>query len=164
MKKFLYFLDHIEEYLLMIMMGAMAIVVIIQVIFRVIGSSLPWSEELSRYLAVWITFIGAALGVKRGAHVGVEALKVALPKGPRRILELFALICMVFLACVVVYYSIQIIHMQLRTGQKSPAMRIPMWRAYIGIPIGMCLVVIRCIQTAVNLFRGKDNEPETTVQ
>ena len=39
MKKFLYFLDHIEEYLLMIMMGAMAIVVIIQVIFRVIGSS-----------------------------------------------------------------------------------------------------------------------------
>ena len=71
---------------------------------------------------------------------------------------------MVFLACVVVYYSIQIIQMQLRTGQKSPAMRIPMWRAYIGIPIGMCLVVIRCIQTAVNLFRGKDNEPETTVQ
>ncbi len=52
MKKLLYFLDHIEEYLLMIMMAAMAIIVFIQVVFRVIGSSLPWSEEMSRYLAV----------------------------------------------------------------------------------------------------------------
>ena len=143
----------------MIMMAAMAIIVFIQVVFRVIGSSLPWSEEMSRYLAVWITFIGAALGVKRGAHVGVEALKVALPKGPRKALELFSLVCMIFLACVIVYYSIVIIQMQLRTGQKSPAMRAPMWRAYIGIPIGMCLVIIRCIQSGINIIRGKDDKP-----
>lgn len=80
MKTILNILDHIEEIILFIMMAVLATVVFIQVIFRVTGGSLTWSEEMPRYLAVWVTFIGTSLGIKRGAHVGVEALKTVLPK------------------------------------------------------------------------------------
>ena len=158
MKKILYFLDHIEEYLLMILMGTMACVVFVQVVFRVIGSSLPWSEELSRYIAVWVTFIGAAYGIKMGSHVGVEAIKIVLPKPVRKVVELLILAIMIFFCCVVFYYAIQIIGMQMKTGQKSPAMRTPIWRAYLGIPIGMGLCVIRSIQAAIGIIR--DEQPE----
>ncbi len=162
MKKILYFLDHIEEYALAILMAVMAVVVFIQVVFRLIGASLPWSEELTRYSAVWITFIGAALGIKRGAHVGVEALKVILPKGPRNLLELFGVITMLFLSAVVLYYSIEIIQLQMSTGQKSPAMRIPMWWAYLGIPIGMVLCIIRCIQVGIGIFKNDPSDEGNT--
>ncbi len=161
MKKVLYFLDHIEEYMLVILMACMSTVVFIQVVFRVLGKSLPWSEEFTRYSAVWITFVGASLGVKRGAHVGVEALKIALPKWPRRILELFSVICMIGLALIIIVYSSQIISTQITMGQKSPAMRIPMWWAYIGMPIGMVLAIIRCIQVGIGIFKGeKDADHE----
>jgi len=51
------------------------VVAVLQNISRfVLRDSLSWSEELARYLMVWATFIGASIGVKRGSHVGVEAL------------------------------------------------------------------------------------------
>ena len=164
MKKFLYFLDHIEEYILVVLMAAMSCVVFVQVVFRVLGQSLPWSEEFTRYCAVWITFIGASLGVKRGAHVGVEALKIALPKWPRRILELFAVVCMIGLALVIIIYSAQIISTQMTMGQKSPAMRIPMWWAYIGMPIGMALSIVRSIQVGIGVFKGEKDAVEMEVE
>ena len=160
MKKVLYFLDHIEEYVLAILMGVMSTVVFIQVLFRFAGASLPWSEEFTRYSAVWITFIGAALGIKRGAHVGVEALKVFLPGTPKKIIELFSVLVMIFLSVIVLYYCIEIIQMQITTGQKSPAMRIPMWWAYMGIPIGMILCIIRSIQAGIGIFKGNGSSEE----
>ena len=73
--------DNFEGYCCAVMLAVMSVVVFLQVIFRfVIKASLPWSEELSRYLLVYITYFGCAYGIKTGAHLGVEAFVLILPK------------------------------------------------------------------------------------
>ncbi|MGE4485517.1 MAG: TRAP transporter small permease [Oscillospiraceae bacterium] len=156
MKKILkFFDDHFEEYILMVLMGALAIVVFAQVICRGIGSSLPWSEELSRYITVWVTFVGTSLGFKRGSHIGVEAFKMIFPRNPRKFVDLLGAMICVLLCFLCIKYGIDVVKSQILMGQKSPAMHLPMWIAYIAIPIGIALALIRCIQNFVNIFRGK---------
>ena len=61
------------ERLLTVISMTMALVILLQVFCRyALNHSLFWSEELGRMLLVWLTFIGASVAYKRGAHVGVS--------------------------------------------------------------------------------------------
>ena len=74
-------LNNLEGYFCVGSLAVMSVVIFWQVVCRyVLKSSLPWSEELSRYLLVWTSFIGGAYGVRLGAHIGVEAFTLLLPK------------------------------------------------------------------------------------
>ncbi len=80
LRKMLDRVNSLAEYAVCALLAVMVVVVFLQVIFRfVIRSSLPWSEELARYLMVWIVFLGASIGVKRKSHIGVEAVVALLP-------------------------------------------------------------------------------------
>lgn len=140
--------NNIEEYLVVFLLTVMTAVVFWQVVARfVLKTPLPWSEELARYFLVWTTFLGASIGVKRGAHIGVEAFTLLLPKNARKIVQYLAVALSVIFLLVVFKESITIIQKQLATNQVSPAMRIPMWWAYAAIPVGTLLMSIRFIQT-----------------
>jgi C4-dicarboxylate transporter DctQ subunit len=158
MKKIGYYFNHLEEYMLTVLMGTMAILVFVQVIFRELGSSLSWSEELTRYVAVWVTFVGGSLGIKRGAHIGVEAIKVKLPEKARLAFDLIGLAVCAFFCYICIKYGITIIEKQIATAQKSPAMRIPMWWAYLAIPVGLGLGFIRCVQVAIDELKNEKNK------
>lgn len=153
MKSLKHAFANLEEYVLTVLMAAIAIVIFVQVVFRQIGGSLPWSEETSRYLLVWITFIGSSLGVKRGAHVGVEAFLLLFPIKVRKAISLLSIALAVFFCAIVFVFSLQIISTQMSTNQISPAMRIPMWWAYAALPVGMALIIIRFIQVAVKTVK-----------
>jgi C4-dicarboxylate transporter DctQ subunit len=141
--------NHLEHYLLAVFMAAITFVVFIQVVFRQLGASLPWSEELSRYLLVWITMIGASEGIKRAVHVGVEAFTVLLPLKLRKAVNIVVLLICLFFCAVVLYYSLDIIRLQAANNQLTPAMRIPMWVAYAALPAGTALMIVRYLQLVV---------------
>ena len=141
-------LNNFEEYIVVPLVGVMVAVVILQVVFRyIVKGSLPWSEELSRYLMVWITFVGASIGVKRGAHVGIEALVLVLPPKTQTIAKYVGIIISIIFCIVVLGASLGILKRQIVSHQISPAMRIPMWWAYAAIPAGTFLMTVRFIQT-----------------
>jgi hypothetical protein len=78
-------LDNIEEYILLVLFPLMVIVVFVATCVRYLTvMSLPWAEEVARYSMVWIAYIGASLGIKRNAHLGVEAVLLLLPQGTRK--------------------------------------------------------------------------------
>lgn len=157
MKKILHIFDNIEEYLCGSMMAIMALVVFLQVVYRfVLKSSLPWSEEVSRYLLVWITFIGASSGVKHGSHIGVEALLLILPKKLKKFVNLGSIAICIFFCSVVSVFSLKIIAKQMELAQVSPAMQIPIWWAYLAIPVGTILMSIRYIQVAITIYHHKN--------
>jgi len=61
--------------------GAMVMVVLAGVLFRyVINDPLMWSEALARYLMVWIGLVGAAITLKHGAHIRINAIRQRLPR------------------------------------------------------------------------------------
>lgn len=157
MKKLISIWNKVEESLIVVLMAAMATIVFVQVVFRALNLSLTWSEELSRYLTIWISFIGASYGFRKGSHIGVEAIKNAFPPKARRIFELISYIVSIILSVLVIMTGITIVQTQMKFGQLSPAMRIPMWTAYISIPIGFGLCALRNLELAINLLLNKND-------
>ena len=118
-----------EAYLCAIAIAVMSVVVFVQVVFRfIVKSSLPWSEELSRYLQVYITFFGTAYGIQTGAHLGIEAFTHLLPKGGRKVLAILVQIVSMLVCTLILKLGVDIVMSQMASGQVSPAMRIP----YVG--------------------------------
>lgn len=144
MKKFL---NNFEEYCLMILFPIMTSVVFIATIGRYLQLfSLPWSEELSRYIMVWMAYLGASVGIKRNAHLGVEVLINMLPKKIQRAAAYVRVVIIIIFNSLIIYYSFQIISHQIRIQQTSPALFIPIWIAYLAVPFGMFLMGVRLIQ------------------
>ena len=140
-------LDHIEEYILLVLFPIMVIVVFAATCVRYLTvMSLTWAEEVARYSMVWIAYVGASLGIKRNAHLGVEAVLLLLPKRTRKYFDYLRFIIIILFNVLIAYYAFQIIQSQISTEQVSPSLRIPMWFAYGAIPVGAVLMAWRCIQ------------------
>lgn len=123
-------------------MVLMTIITFIQVVARYLfGFSFSWAEEISRYLVIWITFVGSAIAFRKGAHVSVSALVNVLPTKIRSNVILFSRLITIAFFIVLGYYGLihtinQSIHLQL-----GPATRLPMAIPYSAIPIGSVLVI-----------------------
>lgn len=135
--------NSLAEYAVCALLAVMVVVVFLQVIFRfVIRSSLPWSEELARYLMVWIVFLGASIGVKRKSHIGVEAVVALLPDR----LRLWTAVLVNASCCVFFAFMIHYGRMILRVVgfQLSPAMEISMAVPYSAVFAGGALMFVHC--------------------
>lgn len=133
----------------------MVVVTLAQVVFRyVIGAPLPWSEEMARYCFVWIVFLGGAVGLARGIHLGVDIFVNLLPERFRIALEALVSALIACFAATVVYASLPVINMNML--QRSPALGVQMSWIYIAIPISMCLIVLICAERIIALLRRRD--------
>lgn len=147
-RKILYFLDHFEEYALLVLFPLMVIVVFVATLARYFNLfPMFWGEEVARYIMVYMAYIGAGLAMKNGAHVGVSFL-VDLIKNPtiRKIFDAIRLAIVLFFCGIIIYYIVQIINSPIFKIQTTPALFIPMWIPYTAVPLGMILVSIRTIQ------------------
>ncbi|KUO51508.1 MAG: hypothetical protein APF76_17750 [Desulfitibacter sp. BRH_c19] len=151
---FFSFLDKFEDYSVTILYATMVIVIFLQVFFRfVIKASLPWSEELARYIMAYAVFIGAAIAAKEGAHIGINVIVGALPKPFDKYMRGIAMFISFIFAALLLYLSIIIVMFLMKTGQKSPAMLIPIWIAYLSVPLGAILMSIRFLQSTYLNFK-----------
>lgn len=128
-----------------------------QVIFRyVIAAPLPWSEELARYCFVWIVFLGGAVGLSRGIHLGVDLLVNKLPKPMQRGMAALTSLLIGAFAVTVIYASFPVISMNM--FQRSPALGVQMSYIYIAIPISMGLILLICAERVVRYLLGRTGE------
>ena len=121
----------------------MIVVTLAQVIFRyVIAEPLPWSEELARYCFVWIVFLGGAVGLSRGIHLGVDLIVNAMPAATRRAMDALTSTLIAIFAAIVIYASLPVLNMNM--FQRSPALGVQMTYIYMSIPISMGLIFLIC--------------------
>ena len=71
------------EWLVIALMAALALEVTAGVVFRTIGHSLAWYDEVASILLAWLTFYGSALASAKRAHIGCPEVVALLPRGPR---------------------------------------------------------------------------------
>jgi len=119
----------------------MAILVAVQVFCRyILNSSLFWSEELARYMLVWLSFFGATVAYYRNLHPGVDALTSRLSAAKRRISQQLVYITTMGLAMIMVISGTQFawfVRMQI-----SPALSIHKWIILIVIPLSGVLLFV----------------------
>jgi len=147
MKKILKFIDeHFEEYLMGFFLIGISCIMMIQVIMRLIGSSLSWAEELCRYFYVWSVFLSISFSIKKGIVLRVDLLVSKLNAKLQKVVEIMLNIISIAVFTFLAYYAARTVAGVKMSLQTSPAMELPMYIIYLIIPISFCLVAIRCIQ------------------
>lgn len=86
---------------------AIFVIVIVAIVARYgFGQAVSWTEEVPRYLLIWVSFLGAAVCVLKREHVGFDVLFNALPKKARRVLGAFLTLLIFGFGWIVFRYGI----------------------------------------------------------
>ena len=138
--------ENIDKYLgffLAFLMLLMTLDVLWGVITRyAFGSQADWSEELARFLLIWIGMLGAAYASGQKLHLAIDLLAPKLTPVKLRRLELFInCLIIVFAFGVMVIGGFRLMYLTNLLGQLSAAMRIPMYLVYAIVPVSGLLVV-----------------------
>ncbi|PZP57011.1 MAG: C4-dicarboxylate ABC transporter permease [Azospira oryzae] len=83
------------EWIVIVLIAALAVVVTAGVVFRYAGSALVWYDEVASILLAWVTYYGAALGALKRAHLGVPELVRKLPPRVRVPVAICAEACVI---------------------------------------------------------------------
>jgi len=135
------------------LLSILVLVVLLAVFFRyVLSSSLPWSEEVGRYLSVWVGFLGASVALNKRIHIGVDYFIDRLPKRRRRLLKLISEITILILLGVISYYGIELVIFQI--PQKSSALLISMFWPYLSVPVGTLLMMIQGVSLLIEDWKN----------
>ena len=113
--------------------------------------SLAWSEELVRLVIIYTTFVGCSRAVKNGAMVRIDAMVQFFPR-LKRPLTLFTYGAILLFAGILIVYGAQMVMLQLRTGQKTIIMQIPMAWLYCVLPLSGGLMGFRALVQAGGLI------------
>jgi TRAP-type C4-dicarboxylate transport system permease small subunit len=128
---------------LMAILAAMSVMVFANVVLRFLtDESIEWVEELSRYLMIWLTFLGAGIVLRYGGHIGIDNLQESLPTHAKKVrlaIFIFLLAFFVFMFYVGIRYSL------FTWEQTTPVMGIPMGVVYLAMPIGSALLIVHLL-------------------
>ena len=117
--------------------------------FIEIGNITTWTEEVSRYIFIWISYLGASLAIKKREAIQIDALTRKLPANIKRSIDVANSVFMIYFGYILVQNGFTTISMQLANNQISPALQIPMAIPYSAIPIGFALICLRLIQNII---------------
>jgi TRAP-type C4-dicarboxylate transport system permease small subunit len=127
-----------------IMMGIMFALVFTNVITRyVFGFSIATAEEISTFLMIWVTYLGAGLALRAGNLASIDAFQDRLPENLRRGLRAFLALLMLLFFLLLVYFGIRFC--VLGWSQETFATQIPRGIPYLVIPLGALLFAAHLI-------------------
>ena len=135
-----------------------------QVVNRnLIGAGISWFEELARYCMVYMTLLGTEVGLRDGTQISITAIIDRFKGAPRELLVILGKLVIVTFSALVFYHSWNPIMKQIRFGQLSPGLEIPMYIPYAALTLSFAIITIvqsaTVIAMIVNLFSG--SKPET---
>jgi TRAP-type C4-dicarboxylate transport system permease small subunit len=150
---------HFDDAIAFAIFWALGLVVFLQFFSRyVMNDSAAWTEEIARYLLMWVTFIGAAIVTRRGTHIGVEIFGHLLPENGKRVLACLIDCITVGFIALLCWFSILITErMQI---QRMTVIDWSMGIVYAGIAFGCFLMLFRAVQRFIaNAQRGWRPDP-----
>jgi len=134
-------------------LGAMATMVFGNVALRLASDrSLLWVEETSRYLMIWLTFLGSGLVLRYGAHVGIDTLQDALPRYAAAIRAVIFVILLAFFSLMVV---VGLRYAAFAWSQTTPVLQIPIGAVYLAMPVGFALMIAHLLLMAGAYVRSR---------
>lgn len=133
---------------------ALFLVVVLAVIGRyVFGRSLTWTEEVPRYLLIWISFLGAAAGVARREHVGFDVLFNALPAAVRRWLG--AAIGLLILGFGWIVFRYGIVFVKDFGPDMMETIPYTNYWYYVAVPLSGALLILFAFSNIVDALLGR---------
>lgn len=146
------------ERLLEFFLGALMALMVVDVTWQILTRFLPmnpssYTEELARYLLVWIGMLGAAYAYRKKSHLGIDLLTRSLPKKLKKKIEILTVtLCFIFSASVMVFGGFHLLLLTFELNQLSAALNIPMGYVYAVIPLSGVLICLFCVDQLLQLL------------
>jgi TRAP-type transport system small permease protein len=152
MKKFL---DAYHKLLIRLMVAAVAILILpvtLQIISRYTAliPSYIWTEELSRFLFIWMVMLGAMIGVREGSHFEVDVWPDLKPR-PTALLRIVSNVFVLIFALVFLWWGIRFV--QFGWNQNSELAELPMAYIFVAWPLAGATWVLFLSESFVANFR-----------
>jgi TRAP-type transport system small permease protein len=141
--------------------GAMALLCIItmaNVVVRYLTNiSFAFTEEISVWLMVVMTLVGAAGAFVKGHHISINFFVDRLTPATRRVVQLLGLLASTTMFTTLAVFGTRMAYEDFRYEVTSPALGVPQWLYTVWLPVLSLLIVVRLIQLVfVFLKRGAD--------
>jgi TRAP-type transport system small permease protein len=135
-----------NRWALIAILAAMAAMVFVNVTLRFTSDrSLLWVEEASRYLMIWLTFLGGGPVLRYGGHLGIDTLQEAWPRYAVTIRAAIFAILLGFFAFMV---WVGLRYAAFAWEQTTPVMQVPIGAVYLAMPIGFALMIAHLLLMA----------------
>lgn len=137
-------------YIIGAILALISVVVLIQVLVRFVlthsgvNVAAPWTEELARFLLVWLIFLGAAVGCRRMQLISLDFVLKALPNLIGQLARYVSLGLCLYLFVVMVIYGHQFVRI-IGATELSPVMQISKSWVYWAMPVGATLMIINTL-------------------
>ena len=149
------FVKNIVEHVCFLLVIVLSVVVFFQVFNRfILKGPWAWSEELAMLLFQWVVFLGAAVGVKRMNHFGIDLVVEKLPGNIRHVIELIVPLAIGAIAVTLIIEGYKLL--QLTQFQLYTTMPFSHAWATAAMPVSGVLMVLYLIQHEVKIWRRKE--------
>jgi TRAP-type C4-dicarboxylate transport system permease small subunit len=152
-------LNEVVKYLAAVLLASMTIIVFLQVLFRyVLNHPLDWSEELGSFAFVWMSLLGASIGIKRRENPRLDLIVNLFPRKIQRTIEgLYNLAILFLLAVLFIYGARLTVSMK---SQLTAALQYSVSFVYIVLPISAAIMFIHLAIQTFELFLKKNEEEQ----
>ncbi|HEG42427.1 MAG TPA: TRAP transporter small permease [Phycisphaerales bacterium] len=121
-----------------------------------LGEQAAWSEELARFLLIWISLLGGAVAFGEKAHLGVDYFVGLFDSSARKMMAVFAQFVVLFFAVsIFVIGGTRIVVENLQMGQTSPALGLQMGHVYLVLPIAGAFMIIFTVERLLEIVLSK---------
>jgi len=149
MKSMFKYFGLLEELTVGGLLLVLAIGTTIQVFTRYfLGVTFDWFDEGSRYLLIFMTFVGAGMAVKHGAHYSMEAVVQYVPPRVAASMRMLSHLCSAVIMTVIAWYGWSQTALMARYGMKTAALGVPMWVPYLPIGLFSIFIALRFLYHA----------------
>ncbi len=150
--------DHaIEDWISVGILWVMSTFVFLQVFTRYfLNNSLAWTEEISSYLLICLTFLGSAMAVRKNTHIQIEFLYTIISYRAGLILALFVDVLRIAFLALSAYLAYEV--MLIMQFQYMAVVSWPLSWVYACVFVGYAAMTIRSVQVIVRHWRTKSSE------
>lgn len=149
--------EKVFKWILILSLAIMAILNFSNVISRyLLHASLSFTEEVTTNLFVFNTFIGAAMGARRGAHLGLTIITDRASSKVRKIMLFGMNITSAGLFAVLIYFGYGMVKSQLKFGQTTAALGLPEWWFGMAIPAGSACIMLGFLVAGIEILMKEE--------
>ncbi len=149
-------IDTITRHALVFLMGLLVVVVVWQVFSRyILNAPSTFTDELARFLLIWVSLLGAAYYSGKNLHIAINVLPARLsPPNRRKLNILINLIVISFVLAVFVIGGGMLVYYTLAYLQLTPTLQIPMGAVYSIGPISGLLIIYYKLSDILDLMKA----------
>ncbi len=150
------FVETLEESVIAFIFAVMVLVTFSQVVARyVFNAGAVWALELTTFAFAWLVLIGISYGIRRSAHIGVDAFVRLFPSPVQRFFGLLAVLAGLAYAGIILTGAWEYVGKLYKIGIGAVDLPIPRWIPYSVLILSMVLMILRLLEAGWQIVRGE---------